>query len=431
MLKVCVIGGGSTYTPELLSGFLMYQDTFPLEELWLMDIDGVRLNLVGDFIKRIAAARNAQFKVVLSTNQLDAIQGASYVITQTRVGRMEARRQDEYLGKRHGLIGQETTGVGGMANALRTIPVILEVARDIDRFASGALLVNFANPAGLVTEAIFRHTPTVQTVGVCNAAIGTKMEILERLSKQLGTEIQPRDALIKCLGLNHLTWFFGMEVKGVNYWPKIMTQMIQEAEHQEDPLFDAHTLRSLYMLPNYYLRYYYYTDKLLAYQDQWPPSRAEEVFKIEADLLDQYQEKGRTDLPDDMLKRGGAYYSTVAAELLNAHYNDLKQTQVLNVRHNGVVAGWDKEWVLEMPCEVSAKGIEPLTASPLPPVCEGLITQVKAYEILTVEAAVKGDRQAAYQALLVHPLGPPADRIHTVLEEMLDINRAYLPQFFD
>lgn len=428
-MKVCIIGGGSTYTPELLSGFLQLQDEIPMEELWLMDIDETRLSRVGDFIKRIAAAHNAPFKIILSANQRDAVQDASYVITQTRVGRMEARRQDEYLGKRHNLIGQETTGIGGMANALRTIPVILNVAHDIEQFAPSALLVNFANPAGLVMEAIVRYAPSVQAVGVCNAAISVKMEIIERINNHFGVDIQPKDARLECLGLNHLTWFYGLEVKGVNYWPKLMAELIHEAELQEDPLFDVHTLRSLKMLPNYYLRYYYYTDKMLEQQAQWPPSRAEEVFQIEADLLKQYQEESNTDLPEDMLKRGGSYYSTVAAQLLNAHYNDLHQTQVLNVRHNGAVAGWDKEWVLEMPCEVSAKGIKPLLTSPLPQVCAGLIAQVKAYEILTAQAAVNGDREAAYQALLAHPLGPPADKIDIVLKDMLDINRAYLPQF--
>jgi 6-phospho-beta-glucosidase len=430
MLKISVIGGGSTYTPELLSGFLNRQEELPLDELWLMDIQPTRLQVVGDFVQRIAAKHNARFKIILSTDQQDAIRNASYVITQTRVGKMEARRQDEYLGKRHGLVGQETTGVGGMANALRTIPVILDVAADIEKLAPNALLVNFANPAGLVTEAIFRTTPAVRAVGVCNAPISVKMEILESLNQDLNINILPEDAHIKCLGLNHLSWFYGLEAKGIDYWPHIMCALIREMEHDQDPLFDIDTLTTLNMLPNYYLRYYYYTDKILEQQAKWPPSRAEEVVQIEGDLIKQYQDPTQEDLPEDMLKRGGAFYSTVAAQLINAHYNDLHQTQVLNVRHNGAVAGWNHDWVLELPCEVSSSGVEPLPADPLPLVCEGLIAQVKAYEILTVEAAVKGDRDAAYQALLAHPLGPPADQISIVLEDLLTINREYLPLFY-
>jgi 6-phospho-beta-glucosidase len=430
MLKVTVIGGGSTYTPELLSGFLRCQEDFPLDELWLMDIDAERLNLVGEFVQRIAAAQRARFCIILSTDQRKAVQDSAYVITQTRVGGMQARRQDEYLGKRHGLIGQETTGVGGMANALRTIPVILNVAEDIKKFAPEALLVNFANPAGLVTEAVHRYAPEVYSVGVCNVAIGLKMEILHRFKEQFGEDIQPQNINLKCLGLNHLSWFYGCEVGGTDYWPEIMAAYLDEKNQEEEPSFDTQTLQSLNMLPNYYLRYYYYTENMLAQQDQWPPSRAEEVFQIEDGLLRQYQQEERVDLPEDMLKRGGAYYSSVAVELLNAHYNDLNQTQVLNVRHNGVVKGWNKDWVLEMPCAVSAAGVQPLPADPLPLACEGLVAAVKAYEVLTAQAAFFGDYDAAYQAMLVHPLGPPANCIKPVLDDLLEINRKYLPQFF-
>lgn len=429
MCKVCVIGGGSTYTPELLSGFLNCQDTFPLEELWLMDIDDSRLNQVGGFVKRIANIKNANFKIILTNNQQDAIRGASYVITQVRVGKMEARRQDEYLAHRHGLIGQETTGIGGMAKALRTIPVILDVARDMLQLAPDSVLLNFANPAGLVTESVFRYASDVQSVGVCNAAISTKMGILDLLNQLTDQNINPNDAKIKCLGLNHLTWFYGLEVNGVDFWPQIQTMLIEEAEHQEEPLFDSHTLRALGMLPNYYLQYYYYPEENLKKQIHWPPSRADEVIKIEEELLKQYQNIAQVDLPEDMLKRGGAYYSTVAAQLLNAHFNDLKSEQVLNVRHNGVVPGWNPDWVLELPCVVSGQGIKPLPAKSLPLACQGLVTQVKNYEILTVEAAVHGDYDAAYQALLTHPLGPPANKVKPILDELLDLNQSFLPQF--
>jgi 6-phospho-beta-glucosidase len=430
LLKVTVIGGGSTYTPELLNGFLDRQDDFPLDELWLMDIDRERLEIMGGFAQRMTIAKDARFKVILSTDQRESIRDASYVITQLRVGQMEARREDEYLGKRHGLIGQETTGVGGMAKALRTIPVILNIAEDIQAVGPNALLVNFANPSGLVTEALFRYAPDVDSVGVCNATITTKMEILNGLNERLGLHLQPEDARIKTLGLNHLTWFYGFEVDGQDYWPQIMQLLIEEMEGAEDPYFDPDTLQALLMLPNSYLRYYYYTNKMLEKQDHWPPSRAEEVFKIEADLLEEYQDETRTVPPEDLMKRGGAYYSTVATQLLNAHYNDLDEIHVVNVRQNGAVPGWDSDWVLEMPCRVSASGVIPIPASPLPAVCEGLVAQVKAYEILTAKAAVNGDRNAAYQALLAHPLGPSADKINEVLEDMLNTNRVYLPKFF-
>ncbi|HEX9015675.1 MAG TPA: 6-phospho-beta-glucosidase, partial [Chloroflexota bacterium] len=184
------------------------------------------------------------------------------------------------------------------------------------------------------------------------------------------------------------------------------------------------------MIPNYYLQYFYYTDKKLRSQAEWPPSRAEEVMAIEAILLREYADPSLTEPPVDLMKRGGAYYSTLATELIDSHYNDLGQAHVVNVRHNGAVKGWPEDWVVEMPARVDRQGVHPLPADPLPPACYGLVTQIKMYELLTVEAGVHGDRNAAYQALLAHPLGPRADKVQVVLDDMLETNRRWLPQFW-
>jgi 6-phospho-beta-glucosidase len=342
---------------------------------------------------------------------------------------MAARREDEYLGRRHGLIGQETTGVGGMAKGLRTIPVILAVARDMRELAPGALLVNFANPAGLITEAVSRYAPDVPAVGVCNVALNVKMTILEDLERR-GHEIAPHRAELKTLGLNHLSWHYGFTVDGEDIWPEVLAAFLDQIKQAPDPEWDLATVEALGMIPNYYLEYYYYTDKKLAAQEAWPPSRAEEVMEIEEQLLREYAEPDRTEPPEDLTKRGGARYSTVATQLLNAHYNDLRENHVVNVAHGGAVPGWPADWVLEMACRVGADGIIPIPAEPLPPVCFGLLAHVKSYEILAVEAAVRGDRKVAYEALLTHPLGPPADEVQTVLDDMLETNREYLPQFW-
>jgi len=225
-LKIAVIGGGSTYTPELVNGFLARMDHLPLKELWLMDIDPDRLKIVGGFAGRMARARGDPFRIVSSVDQREAIAGASYVITQLRAGMMPARRGDEYLGKRHALVGQETTGVGGMAKALRTIPVILGVARDIQETAPNALLLNFTNPAGLVTEALTRHAPGVAAVGVCNVGITVKMDMLERLKQILGQDIDPQSAQLNTLGLNHLTWHRGFTLDGEELWPRIFASYL-------------------------------------------------------------------------------------------------------------------------------------------------------------------------------------------------------------
>ncbi|MFA9436142.1 MAG: 6-phospho-beta-glucosidase [Candidatus Bathyarchaeota archaeon] len=425
-MKVAVIGGGSSYTPEIINGFLDKIETFPVKELWLMDISRERLDIVGKFAQRMVKEKGSPFKVHLSSDRRKAIEDAQYIITQLRVGGMAARREDEYLGRRHGLIGQETTGVGGMAKALRTIPVILSIAQDIKEVSSDALLVNFTNPAGLNTEALARFAPEVQTVGVCNVPITTKIRIL----KNIGYNISHEHAQLNTLGLNHLSWHRGMTVDGEDVWPQVLEKYIEG--HFEDPphvIFPAEMIRSLRVLPNSYLQYYYFTEKKLKEQEKWPPSRAEQVIEIEANLLRQYSEPNRTEPPDDLMKRGGAHYSTVATQLLDAHYNDLDETQILNVPHNGAISGYPGDWVLEMPCKVNRNGVKPIKADPLPSACNGLLASVKNYELLTVKAAVYGDRDVAFQALLAHPLGPSADKVEAVLQDLLKTNRGYLPQF--
>jgi 6-phospho-beta-glucosidase len=431
MLKVAVIGGGSTYTPELVNGFLARLQQFPLDELWLMDIDAERLKIVGGFAQRMVAAKGAPFKVFLTTDQREAVKGASYVTTQLRVGQMQARVNDEYLGLRHGLIGQETTGVGGMAKALRTIPVILKIAQDMQELAQpGALLVNFTNPAGLNTQALSKYAAAVPAVGVCNVPITARMMLVEKLEEATGRKIDPDKTELKTLGLNHLSWHRGFTVEGEDVWPQIIEGFIQELKAEEHPEWEPRTVEVLRMIPNYYLQYFYHTDKKFAAQQKWPPSRGEEVIEIEKDLLAEYADPNLKEPPADLMKRGGAYYSTVATQLLNAHYNDLNETHVVNTANQGAVKEWPADWVLEIPSKVRRSGITPIPTEPLPPACFGLIAQIKSYELLTVEAAVHGDREAAYQALLAHPLGPTADKIQAVLDDMLETHKAYLPQFW-
>ena len=429
-MKIVVIGGGSTYTPELVSGFLKLKDQLPMTELVLMDIHPQRLEVVGGFAQRIVKSKGEPFRISMTTDRQEALSGAAYVITQFRVGMMPARRGDEYLGKRHGLIGQETTGVGGMAKALRTIPVMLDIAAEMQKLAPSALLVNFTNPSGLVTEALFRYAPGNQAVGLCNAPIHMKMEILEGLEKIMGMPVATEKAQLDTLGLNHLSWHRGFTLDGEDLWPQVMQSYLADLRNQPDPELMPETVEALNMIPNSYLQYYYLTGHKLAEQENWPPSRAESVMEIEEELLKQYADPQIVDPPADLMKRGGAWYSTLATQVINSHYNNLGEVHVLNTRHNGAVPGWPTDWVLEMPCRVDAKGIHPMPASPLPPVSFGLLAQVKSYEQLTVEAAVHGDRRAAYQALLAHPLGPKADRVQAVLDDMLETNRAYLPGFF-
>ena len=430
MLKVTVIGGGSTYTPELVRGFLDRMGDLPIDELWLMDIDLERLQTVGQFVQRMVAAASRPFQVHLTVDREEAIRDASYVITQLRVGQMAARREDEYLGLRHGLIGQETTGVGGMAKALRTIPVILEIAAEMRILAPDALLLNFTNPSGLVTEALNRYGGGIQSIGVCNSAFTTKMNILKSLSQQDGVNYLPEQAQLVTLGLNHLTWYFGFTLNGEDIWPRVFAAYMDELCSMAVPDFNPDFIARLGMIPNYYLEYFYSKQRKLTEQLEWPPSRAEQVLAIEEELLAYYRDPQNDRVPESLMQRGGAYYSTVATQLINAHYNNLGETHIVNVNHRGTVKGWEKDWVLELPCRIDRSGAHPLPIDPLPLYNYVLLEQVKRYELMTIEAAVHGDYQAAFRALVNHPLGPEDEQVDTVLQDMLQINRAFLPGFF-
>jgi len=430
-MKITIIGGGSTYTPEFVSGLLAQRATLAVSELCLMDIAQERLDIVGGFARRMVAANGDPFRITTTTDLHAAIAGAHYVVTQIRVGGMEARRADEYLGKRHGLIGQETTGVGGMAKALRTIPVILEVARAMRDLAPGAMLLNFTNPAGLVVEALNRAVPDVQFVGVCNGPFSIQQNLLDIAARRRGLDVTGHSVVMHTLGLNHLSFSTAMLVDGEDVWSLIMDAYLEELDaHSNGHIpFDADTIAALNMVPSSYLQYYYYTARKVAQQESWPPSRAEQVMGIEAATLRQFADLTLHTPPPELMQRGGAYYSTVATELIGAHAHNLGAVHTMNVRHNGAIAGWSPDWVLEMSCRVDASGVTPLALPALPPVCTGLITEVKMYELLTVEAALNGDRDAAYRALLAHPLRPAADQIGAVLDDLLTTNAAHLPQF--
>lgn len=427
-MKIAVIGAGSTYTPELINGFIERATGLALSELWLMDINPQRLEIVGGFAQRMAAAAGAPFRVILTGEQRAALRGARYVITQLRVGGLPARREDEYLGRRHGLVGQETTGIGGMAKALRTIPVILNVARDMTELAPGAVLLNFTNPSGLVTEALSRHAPQVSAVGVCNGPFGQKMGALNLLIQHGRFSGDPDAAEADILGLNHLSWMRALRAQGTDLWDDFLALFQQHSGAQP---WERRLAQVTRMLPSGYLAYFYSTAQKVAAQDTWPPSRAEVVMELEAELLRQYAEPDRTQPPPGLMKRGGAYYSTVATQIIHAHHNNTGQVHVANVVQRGAVPGWPADWVLEMPCRVDRAGFHPLPAQPLPPAQAGLLAHVKAYELLTVQAAVSGDRDAAFEAVLAHPLGPALEDVQTVLDDLLLTHKAYLPLFWE
>jgi 6-phospho-beta-glucosidase len=420
-VKIAVIGGGSTYTPELIEGFARRAELLGLEELVLHDIDAERLDVVGGLAGRILHASGYAGRLVLTGDREEALAGAAFVLVQLRVGGLRARLADETIPPRFGLIGQETTGPGGFAKALRTVPVVLEIARDTARLgAPGAWLLDFTNPAGLVTQALADDGR--RAIGLCNIPIGFQRD----LARQLG--VDPGRVQLEHVGLNHLSWERAVLVDGEDRLPGLVDTFADQLG--EEVGMPGSLVRLLGAIPSYYLRYFYFPDAVVAEQASGQP-RAERVMQIERDLLELYRDPELRIKPKLLEERGGAWYSEAAAMLVESLQTDRGDVQVVNVPNAGAIPNVEADAVVEVPCRVGADGAEPLPQRPLPPEMLGLVQQVKAYERLTVRAAVEGDRDLALKALLANPLGCGYEKAPAVLDALLDAHRAHLPRFFD
>jgi 6-phospho-beta-glucosidase len=418
-MKVAVIGGGSTYTPELVEGFGLRQAVLPVEELVLHDIDEERLDVVGGLAERILRKLEFPGKLTATTDREAAIEGADFVLVQLRVGGLAARLTDETIPPKFGLIGQETTGAGGFAKALRTVPVVLEIAEDTARLgAPGAWLLDFTNPAGLVTQGLIDHGH--RAIGLCNIPIGFQREF----AKQLGVE--PERVQLEHVGLNHLSWERKVLVDGEDRLPALIDTYADQLGEEVD--LPGELVRLNRALPSYYLRYFYLTSDVVAKQAT-EKSRAREVMEIEAGLLEMYADPALDVKPKLLEQRGGAFYSEAAAMLVESLYTDRGDVQVVNVRNAGAIPNMDDDAVVEVACRIDREGAHPLPVEPLPPEWLGLVEAVKAFERLTVRAAVEGDRDLALKALIAHPLVADYRLAKPLLEELLTANRALLPRF--
>ncbi len=414
-MKVAVIGGGSSYTPELLDGLISRSESLSMAEVALYDIDSARLETVAGFCRRMAEAQESGISITHTPDLTQALQDVSFVIAQIRVGGNAARREDERLGRRHGLIGQETTGVGGFAKALRTVPAMLEIARAMERSCPRALLINFSNPSGIVTEALLKHT-AINAIGLCNIPVNFYIDVAKAFS------VSREQVQLDYIGLNHLSWVRKIEVTG-----KDVTQTVLEwsdapgrPANLEELDYPKGFVKALGMVPMHYLRYYYMTDTMLKKQSEKGKVRAEEVMEIESELMNIYRDPASREKPKMLSRRGGAHYSLAALELIESVHFDRGDIQVLDVRNNGTVPGLSADAAIEVPCRVGASGAAPLTLAPPGPEIKGLMEAVKAYEELTVEAAAKHDYEKAYLALAVHPLGPDADKAEAVLSDIIE-----------
>ena len=417
-LKVCVIGGGSSYTPELIDGIIGLERSLPIEQVALMDIDARRLEIVGALAQRMVAVSDCAIAVRTTSDRLDALRDANYVLTQIRVGGMNARIQDERIPIRYGVIGQETTGPGGFANAMRTIPVMLDIAVDMARVAPTARLINFTNPSGIITEALAKHSE-VEPIGLCNGPIGAQRAIASLL------KVDPERIYMDWVGLNHLSWIRGVLLDGQEIIDDVIERAIANGLVSQ---FAPSLLRALRMLPSYYLDYYYNSDRIVSEQRAAERTRGDEVLEIERRLLRKYMDPALTVKPAELEQRGGAHYSTAALSLIRALEGE-DSIHIVNVPNRGAIPQLPGDVVVEVPCSIAGGKVQPLPCSPLPAPIRGLVQSVKSYEELTIQAGVEGDEEAAILALNAHPLVPSFDIAQQLWEEIRSTHAQYLPQF--
>ncbi|HYY79651.1 MAG TPA: 6-phospho-beta-glucosidase [Actinomycetes bacterium] len=419
-MKIAVVGGGSTYTPELVQGFATREGRLPVDELVLLDPDAERLRVVGGLAGRMLARAGWGGRLTLTGRREQALDGAGFVVVQLRVGGQAMRLADETLPLEYGCVGQETTGPGGFAKALRTVPVVLELAEEAARRAApGAWFVDFTNPVGIVTQALLDHGH--RAIGLCNTAIGFQ----RRFAAQLG--VAPERVELEHVGLNHLTWERAVRVDGIDRLPELLDRHAGQLAAELG--LPADLLRTLGVVPSSYLRYYYATSQVLDEQRRLPP-RAEQVMAIERELLELYRDPALDRKPELLERRGGAFYSEAAAALIASLHAGTGDVQVVDVRNDGALPDLPDDAVVEVPARVDAAGAHPLRLAPLAPELLGLVQQAKAYERLTVRAALSGDRAVARKALLANPLVREFRVAAPLLDALLRRSRPWLPRFF-
>ncbi|MGA4962414.1 6-phospho-beta-glucosidase [Streptomyces pseudogriseolus] len=415
-MKLTVVGGGSTYTPELIDGFARLRDVLPVTELVLTDPATDRLDLIGPLSRRIFDRLGHPGRITTTADLDAAVDGADAVLLQLRVGGQAARLQDETWPLDCGCVGQETTGAGGLAKALRTVPVVLDIADRVRRSNPDAWIIDFTNPVGIVTRALLQAGHTA--LGLCNVAIGLQRKFAALLN------VTPEDVALDHVGLNHLTWETAVHVGGENVLPRLLT------EHGETIAADLRLplplLTTLGVVPSYYLRYFYAHDEVVREQ-RTKPSRAAEVARMEQELLTLYADPALAEKPPLLAERGGAYYSEAAVDLAAALLRNAgAQHQVVNTRNNGTLPFLPDDAVVEVPARITPKGAEPLPVPPMDPLFSGLVAGVTAYEDLALEAALHGGRDRVFRALLAHPLIGQYEYADRLTDTLIAHNREHL-----
>lgn len=431
--KIVTIGGGSSYTPELIEGFIKRYEELPIRELWLVDIEEGRekLSIITDLARRMVEKAGVPMEIHSTLDRRKALPGADFVTTQFRVGGLAARALDESIPLKHGLIGQETNGAGGMFKALRTIPVIFSILKDCEELCPNAFVVNFTNPAGLITEAVLNHTSWERFIGVCNLPYGMEVGV----SKILDAE--KSRVRVHMGGLNHMVFGLDVFLDGLSVKREVLEKMATESEALNmknimDLPWSPEFLRGLNAIPCAYHRYYFQKDEMLKHMlDDFEKgeTRASQVMAVEEDLFHKYQEVSLAEKPKELELRGGAFYSDAAVNLISSIANDKKDIQVVNTRNRGAIASLPYESAVEISAIITKNGPVPLATGPLPVAAEGIVQQLKAFERLTVQAALSGRYEDAYVALVTNPLVQSEALGRKVLNDLLLAHEKHLPAF--
>lgn len=434
-IKIVTIGGGSSYTPELVEGFIKRYDELPVKELWLVDIEEgqEKLEIVGHLAKRMVKKAGVDMNIHLTLDRRAALKDADFVTTQFRVGQLDAREKDELIPLKYGVIGQETNGPGGMFKALRTIPVIFDIIKDCQELCPNAWIVSFTNPSGMNAEAVFRHTNWKKFIGLCNGPVN----MIKDIEKILGAKSEDQ-VNVKIGGINHMIYALDIEYNGHNANKELIEKMIHAGTEESlknivDIPWSAEFLRSYGFLGIGYLRYYLQKQQMLEHCQEVAKKhqcRAQVVKKVEKELFEKYKDENLDIKPKELEQRGGAYYSDAACNLISSLYNDKGDIQVVDTLNQGAISNLPDDVVVEVSSVITKDGPKPIPVGDLPIQTVGLIQQLKAFEILTTDVAVSGNYEDALVAMTINPLVQSEMIAKKILDEMLEAHKQYLPQFF-
>lgn len=432
-IKIVTIGGGSSYTPELVEGFIKRHDQLPIRELWLVDVEAgkEKLEIVGNLAKRMVEEAGIPMEIHLTLDRRQALKDADFVTTQFRVGQLDARVLDERIPAKYGMLGQETNGAGGVFKALRTIPVIYDIIDDMNELCENAWLINFTNPAGIVSEAVFRYAEFDRFIGVCNVPIN----LTNHFAKTL--DVNPKDLIPYFAGLNHLSYVLNVFHKSKDRLGEIIEHMKSEQANMKniDPLaWDLEFVEQLGIYPSPYHKYFYYYEEMynkFIKQYNEGTTRAEHVKEIEATLFEKYKDLELKEKPKELEERGGAYYSDVACSVIDSIYNDKKEYHVVNTINDGYITDLPRGCAVEITCRITKHGPIPVYIGKLPNEVKGLVQHMKTFEECLVDAIYEKDLKKAKIALQINPLTRSISNASKAFDELVIAHRQYLDYYFE